>query len=215
MGRTFSTKKMSGSEKSVLINNILASHDEALARDQRRIAERREYDNSPKGKKEIAIRESNQRATAKKDEAFDMIRDAAKVLRNETFELVKQVLFDENGNKKELTKEEFFTITKYFDMSFTNLKTLCGIVGHAENRSSEYEKLMFDLMDQLDIRFALIAPSRSLTLSKVSFSGMPEDCIEDAIKHFKELGLTNSYDFRKTHGKHFNNFVVEEHDLEV
>ena len=207
MGRSYATNNMSGKEKSNFILDIQASHDEAVRRKREYLYKKDLENKSPKGVLQSKVREATQKASLVKAKANQMLFDAAKQLKADIVELLKSVMFDDNGVKKELSNQEFFETIKYFDMPFTNLKSLSDMIVLGTNKYTEYENLFYDLMNKVDMRFALLAPRNSLIKNDIKFSHFPEDCKEYMVEHLEELNLTRSSKFLKPSGKYFEAYL--------
>lgn len=205
MGNSYSTRGMTGSQKSQLILDIQASHDEALRKRSEYLAQKEKENNSPKGILLTHIRHITQKATAKRVEANEILMEGAKQLRKDIVELVKNTLSGENGEKLEMSSEEFFNTVKFFSMPLDNLKTICDMIDWGVHKYTEYDNVFYDLMN-IDIRFALIASKNSLKRSDIKFGLMPDDCKQGALKHFEELELTKNKRFMDYYAKYVTRF---------
>ena len=142
-----------GHKMSQWITDIQLTHDESEMKRRQYENEKREYNESEKGQLEIKVREITQKGTKARKDADEILLQGAKVLRKDIFELLQSLLVDENGEKKQLTYDEFVEKTKYFKLPFGNLKTMCDKI-ETPVKYTEYENLFYDLMTQLDVRFA-------------------------------------------------------------
>ena len=191
-----------GHKMSQWITDIQLTHDESEMKRRQYENEKREYNESEKGQLEIKVREITQKGTKARKDADEILLQGAKVLRKDIFELLQSLLVDENGEKKQLTYDEFVEKTKYFKLPFGNLKTMCDKI-ETPVKYTEYENLFYDLMTQLDVRFALYAPEKPLLRRDIKFNRMPEECKEDMVKHLEKLNLWPRSEFTRLYGKHF------------
>ena len=206
MGNSYSTKRMTGSEKSCMIRDIQASHDEAMRKRREYLAKKEEENNSPKGILMAKTRQIAQKATAERIRANDVLIAGAKQLKLDIIELFKETLTDENGEKKDLSWEELLDLMKCFTMPIANLKTMCDMIDWGSCKYTEFDNLFYELIKTVDIRFVLIAPKNTLKRAEIKFKQLPEMYWAEALKHFEELELTKSNTFMERYGKYVDMF---------
>lgn len=206
MGNSYSTKRMTGSEKSCMIRDIQSSHDEAMRKRKAYLEKKEEENNSPKGLLMAKTRQITQKATAERIKANDVLIAGAKQLKLDIIELFKETLVNENGEKKDLSWEELLDLMKCFTMPIANLKTMCDMIDWGSCKNTEFDNLFYELIKTVDIRFVLVAPKNTLKRSEIKFKQLPEMYWAEAIKHFEELGLTKSNTFMERYGKYVDMF---------
>ena len=80
---------------------------------------------------------------------------------------------------------------------------------HHAGRPTELEKLYIELMDNVDIRFAMFAPARSLNRKVAKYHRLQEEMKDAMFARLEKFGLTDNEEFLLAHEKTFRNQIEE------
>ncbi|MBQ8615120.1 MAG: hypothetical protein IJ415_00955 [Clostridia bacterium] len=175
-------------------------------------AHRDAYKNSKEGLFEQSVREVVQKSTKAEDDAYRQVLVAIEALREDTFNLVQKFLEMEGEDIKALPLETIEESIKQSSLAFSKLKKMCSTEEYATHRNSkmptDYEKLFSKLIDKVDIRFALYAPKRSVSIRTIKFHRLPEDLKDKMFERLEKFGLTEDAEYLEAYERVFENQII-------
>lgn len=175
--------------------------------------EKAEYAASKEGIFDERLRNIVKDATEAEREVFNSLVVAMVKLREEIVELIKATLAEENEDFSCLPFETIEQVHKNMYRALTKLKIMNESdlykMFHHAGRPNELEKLYIELMDNVDIRFAMFAPARSLNRKVAKYHRLQEEMKDAMFARLEKFGLTDNEEFLLAHEKTFRNQIEE------
>ncbi len=200
-----------------LCTTVSASEIVEEDRKKQYIQEREGYKASEKGQFEQKVRFAIQAVTKEEDKALVALLEATVKLKESIISLIEEYLLKHHDSIEDAEIYEIENALRHLEIAIGKLekmsKTYQNLAKPNPKLLSEYEKLFNELME-MDIRFALYAPKRSLNKKNVKFFKMPEELKDRMFERLEDLGITENPAFLETYANAFKN-QIEEKGIEL
>lgn len=188
-------------------------NSEAIQRARISYLEQREaYNNSQQAKLQESVRNSVQKVSKAEDDAYNIIFQAVKNLREETVELIKSVVIEEKEEMGFISPAMMEYALNKTDIAINKIKQVCELAEYQKRLTKgnydDYEKLFNTLMDEVDVGFAIFAPIKSVARKRIKYSKLQEEVKDYVFERFAVLGLTENEEFMKYYYSAFENQVL-------
>ena len=169
------------------------------------------YMKSEEGQFQQSLSAIVQPASKAEEEAYKMIFNAIKTLRIESVELISKCVADEKeklGYVRPKTMQEVLT---KMEVALLKIKKVCEMPQYQKRLTqgcyTEYEKLFNDLIDKVDVGFAIFAPIKPVARKTVKFKALKEEVKDIVYAHCVALGLDKNEEFMAKHEAEFANQI--------
>lgn len=197
------------------INNLNFSMDEDEKRRRKYLEDRNAEKQTPKGQYTAKMRLITQQASTFEDDIATQYVQATEQLKNKIIELLQEKLAEE-AEKGEISFERFKDILAQSKPAFEKLRIMCShplyISKKVDKRYTHYERLFNILMDEVDVRFALFAPQKSLTRKGIKFDLLPENLKKQMFNRISEMGLFENDSYAKAYCGKFKEYLGDVSD---
>ncbi|MBQ9795394.1 MAG: hypothetical protein IJW36_00330 [Clostridia bacterium] len=157
------------------------------------------YNNSPKGMFERQVREAVQQVSKTEDEAFAKMFQALKELREQTIELIAQLVATEKEKFGYVRTAVIRLALDQTDIAVQKIKKMSEMPEYQKRLSkgayTDYEKLFNALIDTVDVGFAMFAPIKSLIRKSIKFNRLNDEVKDYVFDHIVSLGLVDDEEF--------------------
>ena len=179
--------------------------------------EKQEYKNSEKGQFEQKVRFAIQDVTKEEDKALATLFEATVKLKESIISLIEEYLLKHHDAVEDAEIYEIENALGHLEIAIGKLKKMCKVYQELAKTSSkflsEYER-MFNELIEMDIRFALYAPSRSLNKRNMKFYKLSDELKDRMFDHLMELGVADNASFLDTYANVFKK-QIEEKGIEL
>ena len=170
-------------------------------------------ESSKQGIYDKAVRKAVQKVSEQEQSLYYSLVATMESLRKEIVELIKASLEEENENISKVDTETIRSVFKQSYWAVSKLQKMCEYEifksYHQQPRPTEYDKLFMDLIDTVDVRFALFATKRSLNRKTIKFHRLPDELKDEMFNRLEEFGLTQREDYVVAHVEAFKNQIKE------
>lgn len=168
-------------------------------------------ESSKEGIYDKAVRKAVQKVSEQEQSLYYSLMATMESLRKEIVVLIKESLEQENENISNVETEKLRSVFKQSYWAVSKLQKMCEYDlyknFHQPQRPTEYDKLFMELMDSVDVRFALFATKRSLNRKTIKFHHLPDELKDEMFARLEEFGLTQREDYLYAHEEAFKNQI--------
>lgn len=162
--------------------------------EQRRLKrkELNEYEQSqPREIYRTSVRQISQKASKKVDEISQSYMGVVSQLIDDIYDVVKTKF----ESLEEVSFEELTDVLEITTRAISTLESLTEnpLFKPKKDGLTPIEKLYNKLIDDLDVRFTLIAPERCVMRRDIRYKTLPEDMKDMMFERLKDLGYWNDY----------------------
>ena len=183
-------------QKSEGINKRKVSNDRRERLRIEYLAEKEQRENQPDEKYSNKVRLVVQAATKRDDEAYKALIASMQILMDDTIAIIVEKLKEYEDDIRDVPDEIIKKVLDDTALAIKRLQKDCAdpkyVARLNPSHPSIYEKLFIQLIDKVDVRFALYAPQRSLIKTSYRFERLSKENKEILFNRLVEFGLFNN-----------------------